>query len=400
MKTGASISGGAHLAVIGLAIFSGALFSGDEVKPLSFANVTLMSGAEFEAAQSAAPRLRPDAPAAPKAPVEAEERADVKLSETDAAPAADAPPASDDAPDLGEPVRAPADAAATAHIADVGERLAGPAAPDDDTLVAAAEPQSDPDPAPVSLVETAPPPAARPAPPKPAPAPHAPQPAKVEKPAEPKADTKPEPVKEAAKPEPAPKPEPAKAEPAPAPEKPAEPEVAELPADEEPEENLTPAPRVSPPPPTKPRAVAEAKKAEREARPQKAPETSGATKTAETAQSSGSTRTVGKLSNFDRNALVNGVGRYFSPPQGLANGGDLAVKLRITLDENGRITSGPDVLEPSGRLDARQNALMRAGVRALKQSEAAGVFRQLPRDRYSSWREIHAIFTPEAMKFI
>ncbi len=48
MKAGAGISGGAHVALIALAVFSGELFAREDTTPLNFAEVELMSGAEFE----------------------------------------------------------------------------------------------------------------------------------------------------------------------------------------------------------------------------------------------------------------------------------------------------------------------------------------------------------------
>ena len=78
MKTGASISGGAHVVLIGLAIFAGDWFAGSEAQPIPIAEVELMTGAEFEAAQSVAPVFDPDLPSAPQAPEPAETRADVR----------------------------------------------------------------------------------------------------------------------------------------------------------------------------------------------------------------------------------------------------------------------------------------------------------------------------------
>ncbi|WP_340109087.1 hypothetical protein [Pikeienuella sp. HZG-20] len=389
MKTGASISGGAHGALIALVVLSGAFFSGGRERPVNIAEVTLMSGAEFEAAMSAAPKFDPDLPAAPEALNPGEERADVKIAEEDAAPSTQAAPAPPEAPARGEVVTPPTVEAPTAHIADVGERAAGPAAPEAETLVAAAD--ASPELAPVAEMATAPAPAPRPAAPEVEETTPEPPPVEAVEPA-----PAPEPEPE---PEPAPQPEP---EPQPAPEP--EPTPAPAPAEETPpeqvEEPTTPAPKLSPPPPTKPKDLAEARKAERLAREAKTPEETGATKAADAPSGGGTTRTVGQLSFRDKDALRIGIKGYFSPPTGLANADQLMVKLRIEVSEAGKIVSGPTVLEPSGALDPQHEALRRAGALALRKSEAAGVFSRLPRDKYERWRVMNVIFTPREIQFL
>ncbi|MFV0474671.1 MAG: hypothetical protein ACK5MQ_10780 [Pikeienuella sp.] len=380
MKTGASVSGGAHLAFIGLAIFSGALFSSEMERPMNIAEVTLMSGSEFEAALSAAPEFNAELPPAPEAPDPGEERADVTLAETDAAPTTRTAPTPLEAPERGETVT-PQEAPPTTAIADVGEREAGTPAPEADRLVSAPDPS--PEIAPVSETATAPAPAARPS--APAVERDTPQPPPAER-VEPQ--DQPEPTPEEQKPEPAE--EVAQNDPDPAP--PVEPQ--------ETAEGDTPAPKLSPPPRTKPRDIAEAAQATREARTTTPPEETGATRQAEAPSGGGTTRTVGQLSYRDREALRVGIRGYFSPPTGLPNADALAVKLRIEVSEDGKIIGGPDVLEPSGRLDAPHDALMRAGVRALKRSEAAGVFAKLPKDRYARWRVMNVIFTPREIQFL
>ncbi|QIE55304.1 hypothetical protein G5B40_07455 [Pikeienuella piscinae] len=385
MKLGAGVSGGAHLALIAMAILSGALFSDGTERPVSIAEVTLMSGAEFEAAQSAAPEFNANLPAAPEAPNPGDERADVKVTEEDAAPTTQAEPAPDVAPTRGEVVEAPPEEAPSAAIADVGAQPAGPPAPEADTLVAASD--SAPEIAPVAETPIAPAPAPRPA---------APQ-VEATTPEPPAAESLPV---EAAEQEPAPTPEP-EAQPEP------EPKVAEAsptPVEETEPEKLNdpdiPAPKLSPPPPTKPRDIAEAKKAERLAREARPPEETGAKKAAEAPSGGGTTQTVGQLSFRDRDALRVGIKSYFNPPPGGANPEQLRVKLRIEVSEAGKIIAGPEVLEPSGRLDAQHEALKRAGVRALKQSELAGVFARLPKDRYARWRVMNVIFTPREIQFL
>lgn len=383
MKPGVGISGGAHVALIGLAIFSGALFSGDETPPMNIAEVSLMTGTEFEAAMSAAPKFDPKLPPAPDTPDPGEERADVKIAEEDSAPSTADIPTPQDAPAKGKSVQRPPEEAPVAHIADVGTRTAGPAAPEAETLVAASEPSNDV--APVAEAVAAPAPAPRPAAPKVEES--TPEPPPPPKAAEAAEKPKPEPEK---KPEPKPAEKVAEADPLP---------VEDTP-EEKPAEEVTPAPKLSPPPPTKPKAVAEAAKAEREERAAKQPETTGATKKAEAPKGSGSTRTVGQLSSRDKDSLRVGIKGFFSPPSGLSNADQLAVKLSIEVSESGKITAGPKVISPSGRLDAQHDALMRAGIRALKRAEAAGVFAKLPRDKYERWRLMNVTFTPREVQFL
>lgn len=379
MKAGAGISGGAHIVLIGMLVFAGEFFGESQAAPVNIAEVTLMSGTEFEAATSAAPQFNKDLPASPETPKEAEAQADIKVAEVDAAPSTEADPSSPDAVEQGESVKTPEQQVPDASIAEVGEQPAAPLAPEDNIIVAAEEPS--PDVAPIAEAPSAP-----------AVAPAAP-------PAAPTIDTTAPPPE----PEPAPEPEIAEVEPAPVPEpveeakpepEPAEEEVVKL------NDPDIPAPKLAPPPPTKPKDVAVAKEAERLAREKKQAEETGAVKQAEAPESTGTSRSVGQLSFRDKDALRVGIKGYFSPPTGLPNEDRLAVKLRITVSQAGKITSGPDVLSPGGRLDAAHAALMRAGVRALKKSEAAGVFSKLPRDKYERWKTMNVTFTPREIRFL
>ncbi|MEO1611530.1 MAG: hypothetical protein AAFU55_04125, partial [Pseudomonadota bacterium] len=140
MRTGAGISGGAHVALIGLAIFGADFFGADPVAlPAPIAEVTLMTGTEFEAATSAAPEFNADLPPAPEAPNAGEERADVQIAETDAAPVTQDAPDDPDLPVQGEDVTPPRDQPVRANIADVGDQPVAPLAPEDDVIVAQTE---------------------------------------------------------------------------------------------------------------------------------------------------------------------------------------------------------------------------------------------------------------------
>lgn len=412
MKAGAGISGTAHAALIAFAIFGGELFAREDPTPLRFAEVELMSGAEFEAAQSSSPEFNADLPSAPQLLESAEDVADVKQAELDTPSTLDAPDAPD-APETGEAVQPLEEPPTQVEIADVGNQPAAPLAPEGDIIISSNE--TSPDIAPIAdtPLSSSPAPASRPqapevdtsapepepepevvevAPPEPAPAPEAevsppkPEPERVaaaapavttpETPTSPQIDTS----------SPEPQPEPV--------EPPAEEEVV---TENDPE---VPAPKVAPPPPRKPSNVAEAKKAERLAREAAKKPESGAKQTAEAPKSTGTSKTVGKVSFRDREALRVGIKSYFSPPQGLRNADNLAVTIRVELNEAGKIVGKPVVRRPTGRLDPQQSALMRAGMRALGKSAARGVFARLPKDKFARWRLIDVTFTPKELRIL
>lgn len=382
MRAGAGVSAGLHAGLIALAIFSGELFSEGQARPVTIAEVTLMSGAEFEAALSAAPQFDPDQPAAPAAPEPGGERADVTIAESDAAPTRPEESTPPDAPERGEAVAPPRDSPPDDALAEAGDRPAAPLAPADDRLVAA--PQTPPDEAPVTETAPAPPPAPRPS--------------------EPQVDTstpepepvKPEPVETTeAAPTPAPEPEPKQT---PETEEPPAPEVVET-AEAEPEAEKL-APKVAPPPPSKPERVEVAQEAEREARPEKAPEETGATREAAAPSGGGTTATVGRLSSRDRDNLRVGIGSNFSWTRGGPDEDSMRVTIRIEVDVDGQIVGKPEITAPSGALSQRESALASAGVRALVKSEAKGEFRKLPKDKHAEWRIMNVTFTPREVRFL
>jgi hypothetical protein len=75
------------------------------------------------------------------------------------------------------------------------------------------------------------------------------------------------------------------------------------------------------------------------------------------------------------------------------------VRFRVTLSEAGAIEGEPELVAPRGQLDRRHAALARAGLRALIQSDTAGVFARLPRESYRQWNTIFVTFTPEEVLF-
>lgn len=412
MKAGAGISGTAHVALIAIAIFGGELFAREDPTPLKFAEVELMSGAEFEAAQSSSPEFNADLPSAPQMLEAAEDVADVKQAELDTPSTLDAPDAPD-APETGEAVQPLEEPPTQVEIADVGSQPAAPLAPDSDIIIASNE--TSPDIAPIAdtPLTSSPAPSTRPRAPE------------VDTSA-PESEPEPE-VVEVAAPEPAPAPEAEISPPKPEPEQviaaaptvttpktPTSPQIdtsspePELEPEEPPGEEQVvaesdpevPGPKVAPPPPRKPSNVAAAKKAERLAREAVKKPESGATKTAETPKSTGTSKTVGKVSFRDREALRVGIKSYFNPPQGLRNADNLSVTIRVELNEAGKIVGKPVVRRPTGRLDAQLTALMRAGMRALGKSALRGVFSKLPKDKFARWRLIDVTFTPKELRIL
>lgn len=402
MRVGASVSGGAHVALLGaVAIFG--QYAAEHAPPVPFAEVQLMSGTEFDAAFSAAPEFNAETPASLAAPTEAETRGDVLLAETDAAMVAPDIPVAPAAPDRSATPEAPEIAPPTAHIAEIGDQLAAPLAPDADQLIFAAEAPTEIAPAAETMIAPAPQPRApqvdtstpesepeplvadtppeRPAPPEETvvamASPEAPAPAPAREPEAARAEA---PKVETDSPAPPPKPEPAA-------------EGAET-------EAVDAAPKVAPPPPTRPKDVKVAEQATRPARTGAEAEEQGATRKAEQAEGAGTTRTVGRLSFRDQDNLRVGIKSYFNPPQGVADADNLAVVFLIELNDKGEIVGKPKLDAPKPPFDRRIDALARAGARALIRSAAAGVFAKLPKDKYARWRLIEVTFTPREIRFL
>ena len=402
MKLGAASSGVAHVLLITAMIVGGEFYQEAETFPLEIAEVDLMTGAEFDAALSASPEFNPDQPSSLAAPDETGERADVKVAAEDLAPSRTHVAIEPDAPTQGEDVLPLQDTPVQAAIADVGERMAAPPAPDDDILIATPQEILD---TPTAAIETptlsAPQAAAAPVvettAPEPEPEPVVEATPEVmeapaeeltpEEPKEPEVETPAIKIAEAPAPEPAPEPAPQVTE-----------EVLEPVEPEQPDDEL--APLRAPPPPKKPADVARAKQEERLAQAAAASPEEGAVKQAEAPTGAGSSATVGQLSFRDRDALRVGIKGFFNPPPGLANPETLLVTIRIELSDDGKIKGKPVVRRPRGRLDAANAALMRAGMRALHRAAGAGVFKRLPKDKYAKWRLIDVTFTPKEIRFL
>lgn len=396
MRTGATISGGAHAALIGAMLVSGAFLSEPERRLTPLAEVTLMSGAEFQAAFSAAPEFDAEKPASPATPVLGEDYADVQVAPEDAAPTRPEVAGDVSLPEPSADVDPLAEPAAPAHLATVGDRLAGPLAPDGDRLIAASDAPAIA--APVNAPTAPPPPDPRPATPamaEPEPqAPAAPPQTEIAAPA---------PRPEDKAPDPAPKEEQVAAFTPPAPQ--SRPERAAAPAidtssPEPPEETAEPAPEAAPPPPRQTAEAEVAREAEREARPAAKPEKTGAQKQAEATRSTGTTRSTAPLSDVEIGALTVGIKDHFTTNSDVLNADELVVVLQINVGEDGRIVGKPRLLSPLPPLDRAHQALASDGARALLKAEQAGVFAKLPKDKYDRWRLIDVTFTPREIKFL
>lgn len=389
MRTGTVISGLGHGAVIALVIFGLPWFRADDPEPIRVSEVSFVTDAEFEAAQSAA-RATPDPEAAPEAPAPVTEAPET-LPEPELPQAAPAP----------EPPAPP------------------PPAPAE---VATLEPQFNPDapltPAPegVSIVPPAPsaivsPPRARPverieATPTPPPPENA-RPADVAT-LEPSPAPTPEPPVEtapvAAPPEAAPPPPPATpagqvanaAPPRPRPDALREPprvaaavQPQEPVREPEPDRVATPAtpatpPTATPPTPSTQSAVAAAVAAavaEREA--------------AAEGQAAATSLPEGPpITNAERDGLRLAVQRCWNVPAGLRDAQELKVTLAADLNADGSVINGSiRLIEPTNPPDGRFQQAYEAGRRALIRCSPY----QLPREKYAQWRNIEVVFNPEGM---
>lgn len=361
MRRGAIISGAMHGGLL-LAVALDPLFSDAEPPPaITLAEVTIVDGASFEAALSAAPEAVTELPEA-----------------VEPQPGEDEPPA----PAAAEPApeRPPSEGVAEPEPADP-ELPELPTPPPPTTVpTEAARPSI----AEVPVIEEVP---------NQAPTPESPP---TTEPLQPLAAAD-VPVP-GVRPERPPDPEP---EPAEAPEPP--PEQAE---EQPPEEQLAdstapigPAPQQAAIPIARPAEIAaasqasqETRQAERVAEPAEEPAPEAAP------QRITSSRFATQVTRGEKDALRIGLKRYFSYA-GNRSDRSLFVRIAIGLDPSGRIVEGPTKLEAGGGTPAVQQALFRAGRSALIRAANAGEFAKLPITKYDAWKVIHVTFTPEELDF-
>lgn len=375
MRKGAIISGALHGGFI-LAAVIGTDWLRQEEEPFTLTEIAFVDGTEFDAALSTAPIVPNEGPADLSEPAEGESAPSDVETPADANDAPEAPellasappPSRPDLPDLSVPPP-PTSIPTEAPVPSIAEVPSPDVLPDQ-----AAVPESPPSTEPVQPLATqqVPQPAPQPTPP-------------------------PEPEPEVAAEEP--KPEPEETEPT---------EVAEAqpdaPLGNAPTEAKLPIARDA----DKAAAAIAAREAARKAEEQKQAEaepTPAETETTPKPQPEKPARTAGgskstfaqRVTRGEKDALRLGIKRHFVYSGARERG--MAVTIAIRVDRSGKITGKPKQLRVSGGSKGAQQALFRAGARALRKAEAAGEFRKLPANKYDAWKLIHVNFTPDNIGF-
>lgn len=181
-----------------------------------------------------------------------------------------------------------------------------------------------------------------------------------------------------------------------APEPPAQPEAAEAPAPEPDPQEPEPA-RVAAPPPPRPRP--ERVSAAAEAEPDPEPEPTETAETPEqptrpTAPAAAPVRTGPPLTFAEKDGIRFAIQRCWSVPVGLEAAENLSVTLGVTLSRDGRIVSGPALVEPTGSLSRSHKVAFGAARRALLR---CAPYTEFPPDKYAQWRELEVTFNPKEM---
>jgi hypothetical protein len=366
VRTGTLVSGAGHGALVALAVFGMPWFSARERPPIQVTEVSFVSEAAFDAAQSAAPAPRdPEAPAATPSPVV--EPPEV-LPEPTPPQAADAPPTPEaEAPPPLASLEPSFNAEAPLAAAPEGLTLAPPAP--------TVNPVAPPRPRPVERIEatpTPPPPeVARPAP--------TPTPERSSEPTpEPPPVAAPEAPPEAAPPPP---PSGAVASAEPPPPRPARPTPQQVAAAPEPEPE---------PEPTQAESVLERLRARQEGATPPTPPTPATETAASTSLPVGPPITSG-----ERDGLRLAVQQCWNVPAGLRDAQELRVTLAAELTATGEVISASiRLIEPESPPDGRFQQAFEAGRRALIRCSP---YTDLPQEKYAQWRNIEVVFNPEGM---
>ncbi len=383
MRKGATISGAMHLGILALVLFGVDIFADRDPYPLAVTEVELVDGANFDAAVSTAPMVRNEGPAElspqsdtdPTAPEAV--KPDVAVSPPPMPRLAVAERPDESPPNLSalQIPPPPTDVPTEAPRPSIAE------IPSPDPLRhQAPEPESPPATEPLPALASAP--SISPAP-KPVVAPEA----------EPVAAATPEPVPDETKDKPE-----TEATTQAEPDAPiaAAPQEARLPVAKP--ADLAAAAQASSAP--KPAAASEEPKNKPDETEQAAAEAKPASKAAEPQKPAGgsSAAFAAALSIGEKDALRLGIKRYFVF-NGNRSDRSLQVTVEIQLGQDAKIIGQPRLVRGSGGDAATQDALFRAGHRALRRAENAGEFNRLPRDKYASWQIIHVTFTPEEIGF-
>jgi hypothetical protein len=214
-----------------------------------------------------------------------------------------------------------------------------------------------------------------------------PPPEPIEQKPAPPEPPKPEPPKAAeAKPEP-PKPEPPKAEPTPEPAKPKPKELVE------PAPNATPIPKPKPQPPQPAfdpnRLAALLDKRIKDREPPQPQIKSQPSPAPAAPPRLGESMTVSEL-----DLIHQQIERYWSPPAGARDAGDLVVLIRIQLNPDGSLRAQPELVDRSRLGEDFWRAAAESALRAVRRSEP---LRNLPPGKYEQWRDIDFTFNPKDM---
>ncbi|MBY8974878.1 hypothetical protein KHP62_03595 [Rhodobacteraceae bacterium NNCM2] len=376
MRAGYVISGTMHGAAIIVVIFGTNWFRSEDTKPFQVTEVALIDGEIFDAQNSTAPIVPNEGPADLSQPAEGQSTPDVTPAPEEQVDAPVAQQQIQASPTPQQKPRIPTIDLPTPPTVIPSEmpRLSIAEAPSPDILPdQAKEPESP------AATEALQPLASQPAP-QPAPRalpPPEPEPAVAEEP-------EPEPEEQEEQPQ----------------------EVAE----EQPEAPLSPAPQEARLPVAKPADKAKAAIAASESR-QSVEEVAEAEKPAEEKkatpkpqpeqpkQTAGGSKSVfaQRITRGEKDALQIGIKRHFVYNGSRDRG--LVVKIEIQVDKQGKIQGKPKLLSAEGGTKTAQDALFRAGVRALSKAQNAGEFSKLPADKYDAWKLIHVRFTPDAIGF-
>ncbi len=388
-RIGMIVSGVAHLGAILWLILGGIFFSHDLPPPVSTAEVTLMSEAEFSALQAAAPKAATEAPPAPSVPEPpaAEETPDAPVAETAPEPAQPAEPEPQPEPDT-----APDVTELTPPETVVEDTPPTPPAPPVETPADALPTEVQPDPKAAPIV--------------------APDPTEV--PAE-NADVAPEAVAETT-PEPSPEPTPVEQTEAAAP--PETGQVLETEANKDQTELASAAPQSSVRPKSKP---AKPKPAEPKPEPAPAP---AATETAAApepdaptndavadalaealageqsdtpAPGTGMAPSGPPMTGGEKDALVIAVKQCWNVGALSTDALNTVVTVGVSMDQSGMpITNSIHMIGYEGGDETAANQAYEAGRRAIIRCAKNGY--PLPPEKYEQWREVEIVFNPEKMR--
>ncbi|PZQ49266.1 MAG: hypothetical protein DI556_11995 [Rhodovulum sulfidophilum] len=376
-----------------------------ERPPIPVTEVSFVSEADFDRAQSAAlaprdvtapaeqPRARPATPETPPAP------------KPEAATPAPEPPAPEPPAPAPEPPTAEPEVTTLAPEFNPDTPLFAPStapeirvapAPPPTELAAVAPPRAR---VATTIAPTPTPPAEADVSEEPVPAP-APSPEPVETPTPPaeSADAAPEPASETPAPEPEPEPAPLALETAARP-------VARrgnIETAAAPPAPSTPAP-TPPATPARPSDLVEQlrEEVERErtrradATPPTEPSVTAPTPPGEGAAAATSLPSGPPITTAEREGLRLAVQRCWNLPAGLRDAAELKVTLAAELNADGSvIANSVRLVDPSPAPDARFQQAYEAGRRALLR---CAPYADLPRDKYAQWRELEVVFNPEGM---